>query len=97
MHAPDRSDVRIHEILDRDLFTFLFVFDHLSVMERKYPHGLIEAFGAAFPESGQARLVIKSINGDRSPSARERLRYAASGDPTSCSSSATSPGRNWTD
>ena len=31
-----------------DAFTFLFVFDFLSVFERKNPLGLIEAFTKAF-------------------------------------------------
>ena len=45
------------------IFTFLFVFDYLSVLERKNPVGLVEAFVSAFPDPGEARLIIKSING----------------------------------
>ena len=76
-HAPVRSDVRIGEISDPDRFTFLFVFDQFSVMERKNPTGAIEAFKKAFPEAGKAQLVIKSINGDKRTEAQEKLRYAA--------------------
>lgn len=76
-HAPVRSDVRVTEIADPARFTFLFVFDFLSVGERKNPWGLIEAFKRAFPEQGEAQLVIKSINGKRRPADLERLRYAA--------------------
>ena len=74
-HAPARSDVRIPEVAD-DVFTFLFVFDYLSVLERKNPVGLVEAFAEAFPDPGEARLVIKSINGAKRPTDRERLLYA---------------------
>ena len=82
-HAPRGRDVLPPEIADEDLFTFLFVFDQLSVQERKNPVGLIEAFERAFPTPGEARLVIKSINGDQRPVAQEQLRYLAAGGPTS--------------
>ena len=58
-------------------FLFLFCFDFLSVMERKNPVGLVEAFGRAFPPGSGSHLVIKSINGERRPNERERLRLAA--------------------
>jgi glycosyltransferase involved in cell wall biosynthesis len=41
----------------------------------------VEAFVRAFPEPGTARLVIKSINGQRKQNDRERLRYLVSGRP----------------
>jgi FkbM family methyltransferase len=53
---------------------FLFAFDYASVLDRKNPHGLIEAFTRAFAP-GQATLVIKSVNADRFVGHRERLRY----------------------
>ncbi len=60
-----------------DGFLFLFVFDHNSVLERKNPLGLIDAFTRAFaPGSGRA-LAIKAINGDKRPADRDRLRAAA--------------------
>lgn len=63
--------------LPADRFVFLFIFDFLSVMERKNPLGAIEAFGAAFaPDEGPV-LVLKSINGDACVSGMERLRRAA--------------------
>ena len=76
-HAPERSDDAIREISDPDRFTFLFVFDQFSVMERKNPTGVIEAFKKAFPEPGKAQLIIKSINGDKRIEAQEKLRYAS--------------------
>ena len=57
-------------------FTFLFVFDFLSIVERKNPHGLIEAFKKAFaPDEGPV-LVLKSINGELRLAELERLRAA---------------------
>ncbi len=62
-------------------FTFGFVFDHLSVFERKNPLGLVNAYRRAFPEPLGTRLVIKSINGDKRPAEREALRYAVANSP----------------
>lgn len=58
-------------------FTFLFVFDFHSVMQRKNPHGLIEAFKRAFAPGEGPQLVIKSINGDARPRFLEQLKVAA--------------------
>ena len=55
-------------------FLFLFAFDFLSVVERKNPHGLIEAFTTAFATDEGPVLVIKSINGDKRLAELERLR-----------------------
>lgn len=60
---------------------FLFAFDHNSVFDRKNPLGAITAFQRAFPGDEPVQLVIKSINGERHPADRERLRAAAAGDP----------------
>jgi glycosyltransferase involved in cell wall biosynthesis len=78
-HPPQRSTTRIAEVPDDGTFTFLFVFDHLSVYERKNPAGLVEAFCRAFPEPGRARLVIKSVNGGQREQSQEHLRYASAG------------------
>jgi len=80
-HAPRPSTWLPREIADEEVFTFLFVFDQFSVQERKNPVGLIEAFERAFPTPGEARLVIKSINGDKRPVAQEQLRYVANRRP----------------
>jgi glycosyltransferase involved in cell wall biosynthesis len=77
VHAPARTAVTIPELEGDPAFTFLFTFDYLSVFERKNPLGLVTAFEKAFPLPGEARLVIKSVNGDLRPLERERLRYAA--------------------
>jgi hypothetical protein len=62
-------------------FMFLFSFDFLSVLERKNPLGLIDAFCRAFPPSAGPRLVIKTINGDKRVIEREKLKYAIRGRP----------------
>jgi glycosyltransferase involved in cell wall biosynthesis len=81
VHPPARSDRRPAEVPDDGTFTFLFVFDHFSVYERKNPAGLVEAFTRAFPEPGEARLVIKSINSGEREWAREHLRYVTADRP----------------
>ncbi|HEY7500982.1 MAG TPA: methyltransferase domain-containing protein [Vicinamibacterales bacterium] len=60
-----------------DRFTFLLIFDFLSVLERKNPLGLIDAFTRAFRPDEGPMLVVKSINGDLRLSELERLRAAA--------------------
>ena len=62
-----------------DKFIFLFSFDLLSVLERKNPIGLIQAFIKAFPSTDNATLVIKTINGDKRCLEMEKLRYAVHG------------------
>jgi glycosyltransferase involved in cell wall biosynthesis len=58
-------------------FVFLFIFDFLSIAERKNPFGLVEAFSRAFAIGEGPTLVIKSINGSQRIRALERLRLAA--------------------
>jgi glycosyltransferase involved in cell wall biosynthesis len=48
-------------------FTFLFLFDFHSMVRRKNPVGLIEAFRRAFERGEGARLLIKTFNGDQRP------------------------------
>ena len=62
-----------------DGFLFLFVFDFFSVLERKNPLGLIDAFARAFRAGEGPTLVIKTINGDRKLHDLEKLRAAAEG------------------
>jgi glycosyltransferase involved in cell wall biosynthesis len=78
--AIDTSLTRDHFHLD-DRFMFLFAFDFMSVMKRKNPLGLIDAFTRAFPAGSGAQLVIKAINGDKRPVEREALMTAASQHP----------------
>jgi glycosyltransferase involved in cell wall biosynthesis len=62
-------------------FTYLFVFDHLSVFERKNPLGLIEAFKRAFAPGEGAALVLKCMNAEARPEAHARLVEAAASHP----------------
>lgn len=54
-------------------FVFLFVFDYLSIFERKNPLALVESFKKAFPPDSGASLVLKSINSTQHPEEHERL------------------------
>ena len=55
---------------------FLFSFDLLSILERKNPLGLIDAFQRAFsPDEGPV-LVLKIINGEQRIDDLERIRWA---------------------
>ena len=60
--------------------TFMNSFDHLSVIERKNPFDVIDAFRLAIPDDG-ARLVFKTINADVLPESARRLHDAIGGDP----------------
>jgi glycosyltransferase involved in cell wall biosynthesis len=62
-----------------DAFTFLFCFDHFSVVDRKNPFGVIDAFRRAFAPGEGPHLVIKSINGDAALTSLERVRLHADG------------------
>lgn len=59
-------------------FVFLFCFDFSSVVERKNPLGLIDAFCRAFSEGEGPILLIKTVNGDSNPMDLEMVRLAAS-------------------
>lgn len=59
----------------------LFMFDHLSTVERKNPMGLVEAFRRAFPPGTGPILVIKSINADKRVGDAERLRLLVRDEP----------------
>lgn len=63
--------------IDRGPYTFLFVFDYLSVMRRKNPIGLIEAYTQAFPRVDSARLVLKTINSEFRIEEAEQVRWMA--------------------
>ncbi|MSR68021.1 glycosyltransferase [Candidatus Peribacteria bacterium] len=62
-----------------DHFVFLFTFDCLSVVERKNPFAVIDAFARAFRNNEHVELVLKFSNGDRDPLLRSRLIERAAG------------------
>lgn len=62
-------------------FTFLFLFDFYSTMQRKNPLGLIDAFKRAFAPGEGPRLILKSYNGDYKPERLATVERAAAGHP----------------
>ncbi|MGH2841504.1 MAG: methyltransferase domain-containing protein, partial [Solirubrobacteraceae bacterium] len=64
-----------------DGFTFLFLFDFYSTLQRKNPLGLVEAFTRAFAPGEGPQLVLKSHNGDFKPDRLAALQEAAAGRP----------------
>src|SRR4051812_41749215 len=62
-----------------DAFTFLFIFDFFSTLQRKNPLGLVEAFKRAFEPGEGPHLLLKSFNGDYKPDRLAQLRRAAEG------------------
>ncbi len=86
MPEPDVDDLLVREWRSRwnDDVVFVVSFDYLSIVERKNPHGAIEAFRTAFPDHDgqpQVRLVVKSINGDQRPDDVASTRAVCGGDP----------------
>jgi len=78
VNVPQASRTLTRERLNlASRFTFLQLFDFASIMERKNPHGLIEAFTRAFSPDEGPILVLKGINGELRLNERERLRVAA--------------------
>jgi glycosyltransferase involved in cell wall biosynthesis len=63
--VPVRDVGRDHFGLPEKAFVFLFLFDVGSVLHRKNPYALIEAFKRAFGEDENVRLVLKLMRGDR--------------------------------
>ena len=78
--APDPAGARVSFQLP-DGFTFLFLFDFYSTLQRKNPLGLLEAFTRAFEPGEGPHLLLKSFNGDYKPERLEQLREAAGDRP----------------
>ena len=62
-----------------DCFVFLCTFDFFSVVERKNPFGVVDAFRRAFAGRDDVRLVVKSTNGHLRSAAFERLLLQVAG------------------
>lgn len=62
-----------------DEYVFVFVFHMTSVLERKNPWDLIEAFKLAFGSHHRAKLIIKTVFGEKNPSQFAALKNAARG------------------
>lgn len=54
----------------------LFVFDYLSVFNRKNPIAVVNAHIKAFPNSDGPKLVIKTLNSDKDAKNSEKLKFA---------------------
>ncbi|MFK5600322.1 glycosyltransferase [Methylobacterium sp. HMF5984] len=76
MPVFDRMPRNRFQIPD-DEFVFVFVFHMTSIMDRKNPLGLIEAFKQAFNSTDKARLVIKTSFGAGYPKSMDALKTAA--------------------
>jgi glycosyltransferase involved in cell wall biosynthesis len=78
IEVPVPEDVTRADLgLPEDAFIVLYMFDALSVIERKNPWAAIRAFQQAFSETErrrQVRLVMKATNMDRFPQEAARLR-----------------------
>jgi glycosyltransferase involved in cell wall biosynthesis len=59
--------------LDAGHLVFLYVFDASSMVERKNPRCLVEAFQAAFPGDERVRLVLKVSHADSDPAFSDYL------------------------
>lgn len=69
----NRADLHI----EADRCLFLFLFDMNSIMERKNPLGLIEAYRRAFRKDDRVALIIKVARGREHPKEFARLTHAA--------------------
>ncbi|MEL7062093.1 MAG: glycosyltransferase family 4 protein, partial [Acidobacteriota bacterium] len=63
--------------LDDDVFVALYLFNYLSVFERKNPLAAVEAFRRAFGTDASKRLILKTSQADYAPPAHARLLEAA--------------------
>jgi glycosyltransferase involved in cell wall biosynthesis len=76
---PSRRDRRSFGLPDG--YAFLFAFDFDSVVARKNPQGVIDAFTKAFPVPCGPSLVLKSVNARRWPAEAEQIRCAIADRP----------------
>lgn len=79
--APTGMD-RAYFGLPDDAFVYLYSYDFNSFTARKNPEAAIAAFRQAFDDrSGDQRLLVKSINGERYPERLAALQRAVADDP----------------
>ncbi|MEM0906864.1 MAG: glycosyltransferase [Pseudomonadota bacterium] len=88
--VPSREDARAY-VAERlpigpDTFVCLSAFDSFSFLERKNPHGIVEAFRAAFAPDDDVLLVLKTHNRDFVLDPHQAMRWdriveIASADP----------------
>jgi hypothetical protein len=78
--VPDPAGAEV-DLIDERAFTFLFMFDYFSTLQRKNPIGLVEAFKRAFAPGEGPRLLIKTMNEKLHRDAAAELRAHADGRP----------------
>ena len=65
--------------IPEDTFSFIFSYDFYSVLERKNPFAVIEAFKQAFGTQTDVLLILKSINDHVAPEQMRLMREYAAG------------------
>jgi len=90
IEVPSREEARAY-VCDRlpvgpDTFVYLAAFDSFSFLERKNPHGMVDAFREAFGPDEDVLLVLKTHNRDfvldrHQTMVWERIVEIASSDP----------------
>jgi 2-polyprenyl-3-methyl-5-hydroxy-6-metoxy-1,4-benzoquinol methylase/glycosyltransferase involved in cell wall biosynthesis len=81
--VPNRSSLcpysRSHFGLNSKTFVFLFVFDYMSIAQRKNPIGLVEAFRKAFSTRDDVTLLLKCGHSEAHPLEATMLKKACKG------------------
>lgn len=77
--TPNPQFNRAHFHIPQDVFAFVFSFDFYSIVERKNPLAVVEAFRRAFKQSDSALLVLKCINSHVNPTMFQRMCEAVKG------------------
>jgi 2-polyprenyl-3-methyl-5-hydroxy-6-metoxy-1,4-benzoquinol methylase/glycosyltransferase involved in cell wall biosynthesis len=65
---------RSHFGIPKSAFTFLFLFDFLSVPQRKNPFGMVKAFRNAFGKRDDVLLVLKCSHSEHHPKEMSELK-----------------------
>ncbi|MEM6762807.1 MAG: glycosyltransferase family 4 protein, partial [Pseudomonadota bacterium] len=90
IEEPSREEARVYVAgrlpVGHDTFVCLSAFDSFSFLERKNPHGIVEAFRAAFAPDDDVLLVLKTHNRDFVLDPHQAMRWdriveIASADP----------------
>src|SRR5690606_711478 len=63
----------IKVFFDKDKFSFLFVFNYHSSIERKNPFFLMESFSKAFDTNEHVELIIKTVGAEKFKKQERRL------------------------
>jgi len=64
-------------LFDKNKFSFLFIFNYHSSIERKNPFFLIDAFSKAFTDDDKVELIIKTSGAEKFKKYEKKLRLLA--------------------